>query len=699
MFMTFWLRNQIYGGNSWQQDFLYALDRNANSLGMSASDVGQYQIANAINAAVSPGTNTLQTVPITNFQSNGAGSYTISWNTPSSTDYVRVKWGPQQIVDWIGFDPTNGVFIGNPTTTQNWFASNEVTGVPAPVAGLQSMTIATGTTGLTAASFAVKAHTAGAVQAPPPPVTFNTVVLASGNNQSGTTGKTLALPLVVEVQDSNGNPVSGITVTFIVTVGGGTLSATQVATDSTGSASSVLSLGAAAGANTVTASASNVSGSPVTFTATATVPITGTPSVVWNLQEQTWNGGFTPGVPAFNQWLKIMYDPVSQEIFHYGIMYYSTSIYSTDVFFYGTAANSWSHVGGTGSPGNNCAASTASWPGDRHPMNQMALDTQRNRVWMWGGVCGGIDPWDMWYFQLGANPMTDTWQRVSPAHLPPYFIASAVYDSDDDVIVSFGNDGESTGHYTWVYCSTVGATPGVLSAKQAASGCTAADDWSEAQVVGGVMPTAGTNLPGLVYDTVNKKVILFGGYGPGPGAPASETWAYNVPTMTWVNRTPANGPVLMYSPSNTGVIGTPLTYNPNTAKTILQNPATVPETWSYDYPSNTWTLLCNTCSGPANPFTLAYDPSANALVALGYGGPGQLEVWRASFATQTSAPLNACDLNADGVVNSTDVQIAISQVVMGPCGNSDLIGNGVCSVIDVERVVNASLSGVCKTGQ
>ncbi|MBA3393087.1 MAG: Ig-like domain-containing protein [Deltaproteobacteria bacterium] len=106
---------------------------------------------------------------------------------------------------------------------------------------------------------------------------FNTAVgpaskisLASGNNQSAPAGTLLAAPLVVGVMDANLNPVSGFNVGFAVATGGGSLSATSVATNAQGSASTRLTLGAAAGTNTVNANATGLTGSPVTFTATAT---------------------------------------------------------------------------------------------------------------------------------------------------------------------------------------------------------------------------------------------------------------------------------------------------------------------------------------------------------------------------------------------------------------------------------------------
>jgi hypothetical protein len=65
----------------------------------------------------------------------------------------------------------------------------------------------------------------------------------------------------------------------------------------------------------------------------------------------------------------------------------------------------------------------------------------------------------------------------------------------------------------------------------------------------------------------------------------------------------------------------------------------------------------------------------------------------------TGSSTSACDLNHDGVVNVLDVQISINQVIgTAPCTNADLIGSGVCTVVDVQRVINAVNTGVCKVG-
>lgn len=98
------------------------------------------------------------------------------------------------------------------------------------------------------------------------PVGPASITIVSGNNQSGTVGTALANSLVVLVTDAGSLPVSGATVGFTVTGGGGALSADSAITDGNGQASVTLTLGPGVGPNTVTATVGALS--PVSFTAT-----------------------------------------------------------------------------------------------------------------------------------------------------------------------------------------------------------------------------------------------------------------------------------------------------------------------------------------------------------------------------------------------------------------------------------------------
>lgn len=78
---------------------------------------------------------------------------------------------------------------------------------------------------------------------------------ASGYAQTGPPGSTLSNPLVVRAEDAAGGPMSGISVTFTVTFGGGTVSPATAVTDAGGLASTRLTLGASSGVNVVQATA------------------------------------------------------------------------------------------------------------------------------------------------------------------------------------------------------------------------------------------------------------------------------------------------------------------------------------------------------------------------------------------------------------------------------------------------------------
>lgn len=66
----------------------------------------------------------------------------------------------------------------------------------------------------------------------------------------------------------------------------------------------------------------------------------------------------------------------------------------------------------------------------------------------------------------------------------------------------------------------------------------------------------------------------------------------------------------------------------------------------------------------------------------------------------TTPPRSACDVNGSGQVESGDVASAKDQALgVTACGSGDLDGNGTCNVIDVQRVINAVVTGTCRAGQ
>jgi len=126
------------------------------------------------------------------------------------------------------------------------------------------------------------------------------IAVSAGNNQSATVSTSVTVAPAVIVKDSLGNPVSGVSVTFAVATGGGSVTGATPATGANGVAAvGSWTLGAAAGANTLTATASGsgIAGNPVTFTATGTSSVTAT--------LRTWVGGNAGGTTDWsnpNNW-------------------------------------------------------------------------------------------------------------------------------------------------------------------------------------------------------------------------------------------------------------------------------------------------------------------------------------------------------------------------------------------------------------
>ena len=104
-----------------------------------------------------------------------------------------------------------------------------------------------------------------------PPPTPTSLAIVSGDNQEGVIGELLSNPFIVEVRDQYRDPMEGVTVTFAVIAGDGTLSATTAMTGANGQAKSTLTLGNAPGTNTVEASVEGIS-QTVVFNAEAGLP-------------------------------------------------------------------------------------------------------------------------------------------------------------------------------------------------------------------------------------------------------------------------------------------------------------------------------------------------------------------------------------------------------------------------------------------
>jgi adhesin/invasin len=150
---------------------------------------------------------------------------------------------------------------------------------PAPTTGADGQTSTSWTLGASAGGQQVQAKATGGAAPDNLVVLFNAVagasaaanlVEVSGGGQSATAGSTLADSLIVRVTDAANNAVAGVAVTWTV-AGGGSVSDATTVTGADGRTGVRHTLGAVAGAQSATAAVAGLTGSPITFTSTATV--------------------------------------------------------------------------------------------------------------------------------------------------------------------------------------------------------------------------------------------------------------------------------------------------------------------------------------------------------------------------------------------------------------------------------------------
>ena len=163
--------------------------------------------------------------------------------------------------------------------TVNWTTSSGGTlNPPSNLTGANGVACSRLTLGTSAGAQTVQAASTGATGSP---VTFNAtgnagnataLVKVAGDNQSADIGTNLPEPLSVRVTDQFGNGVGGALVTWLLSSGSATLNPLSGNTNSSGLATSTLTVGGVAGPIVITASSAGLTGSPQTFDATGTTP-------------------------------------------------------------------------------------------------------------------------------------------------------------------------------------------------------------------------------------------------------------------------------------------------------------------------------------------------------------------------------------------------------------------------------------------
>ena len=370
-----------------------------------------------------------------------------------------------------------------------------------------------------------------------------------------------------------------------------------------------------------------------------------TMSIVWQRVQTAATGG---QFPSWTSYMKPVYDPFSATTLWYNARGTSTIIYSTDFFSYKASSRMWTRLGGTGSPIATCSDGSTStaidgspivpWPSDRHPIEQLTIDTTRRRLYIAGGVCMNNTPNDTWYYALNGDPTSNRWTKVAISNVPTVQVSGSMeYSPAEDVIVLHG---ANFGNFprTWVFCPV--STGASLSPTQTAAGCAAPNEWFQTYAPNVVEP-AQSYFGSLVHVPGSGKMFHFGHDGT-----RGEVWAYDIRTKAWVNRNPAGQPT---EPNTLSAPERLVAYIPfgGLAGKVFYHQTSHSSTtglaadWIYDPAANAWAALSTSGIGPQKLTYLAFDPSLGTngtIVAFSYDGGLWHGTFQAGGGTVTPPP-------------------------------------------------------------
>jgi hypothetical protein len=304
---------------------------------------------------------------------------------------------------------------------------------------------------------------------------------------------------------------------------------------------------------------------------TATPPPTVTPAPT-DVPEPT-------EIPALNPsprgYVSMAYDSESDKIILYGGQTESDGqssnqiIPNDETWAYDVATNTWINMKPASGPPEKAAV-------------DLVYDSESDRVILFGGNWGDSDTWAYDY-------NTNTWTEMAkgPGNHLGYRMA---YDSESDRCILFGGLERPSGVYndTWAYDFNT-------------------DTWT---IMEPVTSPAGRNYHGMAYDLKADRIILFGGGNWSKNM--ADTWAYDYNTNTWTELESVEGA----HPRARSYLA--LVYNIGADRTILfGGDAGGHETWSYDYSTNTWAKLETSKNPVVSRHAMTYSSVDDRVILFG----------------------------------------------------------------------------------
>ncbi|MFA5859295.1 MAG: kelch repeat-containing protein, partial [Elusimicrobiota bacterium] len=226
----------------------------------------------------------------------------------------------------------------------------------------------------------------------------------------------------------------------------------------------------------------------------------------YDINLNIWVNKNPSSVPSGQRGVKLVYDTENKKFVTFGG--YNGTAQLQDTYVYDDVQNSWTNMNPSTKP-------------SIREYYSMVYDSYNEKTLLFGGWEGVNRYNDTWAYDYAVN----TWTGLNPGgSLPPVrYGQSMVYDSNNRQVILFGGSGDS-GYLddTWIY--NYGN-----------------NTWTQKFPIN--KPSARYE-HSMVYDPVNKRVLLFGGYGS--SGYLKDTWYYDVSGNQWYELNPSSSPQQRY---------------------------------------------------------------------------------------------------------------------------------------------------------
>lgn len=292
----------------------------------------------------------------------------------------------------------------------------------------------------------------------------------------------------------------------------------------------------------------------------------------------------------------MFYDPDSGRFLMFsGLTRMGRTVDLNEVWTYDLENNSWEFIGEMD---------------PKDALINFGLDQESGQV-----VTLNLSPRETWSYDL----KTTTWMQQQPSEQPTeenpltlLFGAPMAYDIESDRLILFG-----------------GGVPGMLSLETWAYDFNT-DTWEKMQPSSNPSRRA---MHALAYDAESDRVILWGGF-TNTDENDVRIWAYDYNNDAWESYENLDGPQQHWERGG-------MVYIPESDRMLLftgfrelEDELVGPETWYYDFNTNSWFEVATEISPPPmTMYSMAYDHKSNKVIIFGgeltskYAGNITNDIW------------------------------------------------------------------------